>query len=36
MATGTGVYFDGMTSARHEVAVEAAPEALRILRATAR
>jgi Zn-dependent protease with chaperone function len=30
MAIGTGVYFDGMTSARREVAVEAAPEALRI------
>ncbi len=30
MATGTGVYFDGKTSARREVAVEAAPDALRI------
>ena len=30
MATGTGVYFDGRTSARREVAVEAAPDALRI------
>jgi Zn-dependent protease with chaperone function len=30
MATGTGVYFDGMTSARREVAIEAAPDALRI------
>ena len=29
MATGTGVYFDGKTSARREVAVEAAPDALR-------
>ena len=30
MATGTGVFFDGVTSARRNVAVEAAPEALRI------
>ncbi len=30
MATGTGIYFDGKTSARREVAVEAAPDALRI------
>jgi Zn-dependent protease with chaperone function len=31
MATGAGLYFDGTTSARHAVTVEAAPEALRIL-----
>jgi Zn-dependent protease with chaperone function len=31
MATGAGVYFDGVTSARHQVAVETAPEALRVL-----
>jgi hypothetical protein len=30
MTTGTGVFFDGKTSARREVAVEAAPDALRI------
>src|SRR5262245_30134572 len=30
MVTGTGVYFDGITSARREVSVEAAPDALRI------
>lgn len=30
MTIGTGVYFDGKTSARREVAVEAAPDALRI------
>jgi Zn-dependent protease with chaperone function len=30
MATGAGIYFDGLTSARHAVTVEAAPEALRI------
>jgi Zn-dependent protease with chaperone function len=30
MATGSGVFFDGKTSARREVAVEAAPDALRI------
>jgi Zn-dependent protease with chaperone function len=33
MATGAGVYFDGVTSARHQVAVETASEALRILSA---
>lgn len=31
MATGVGVYFDGVTSARHQVAVETAPEVLRVL-----
>ena len=31
MATGPGLYFDGTSSARHSVTVEAAPEALRIL-----
>ena len=30
MASGTGVYFDGKTSARREVSIEAAPDALRI------
>ena len=30
MATGTGVFFDGKTSTRRNVAVEAAPDALRI------
>ncbi len=30
MATGTGVYFDGLTSARRDVSVEAAVDALRI------
>ena len=30
MTTGTGIFFDGMTSARREVVVEAAPDALRI------
>jgi predicted Zn-dependent protease len=30
MTTGTAFYFDGLTSARHEVALEAAPEVLRI------
>jgi Zn-dependent protease with chaperone function len=30
MTSGAGIYFDGRTSARHEVTVEAAPEALRI------
>ena len=30
MATGSGVFFDGMTSARREVVVEALPDALRI------
>jgi len=30
MTTGAGIYFDGKTSARHAVNVEAAPEALRI------
>ena len=30
MTTGAGIYFDGTTSARHDVTVEAAPEALRI------
>ena len=31
MASGAGLYFDGTTSARHAVTVEAAPETLRIL-----
>ena len=30
MATGTGTYFDGLSSVRREVAIEAAPEALYI------
>jgi Zn-dependent protease with chaperone function len=30
MTTGTGLYFDGTTSARHSVAIEAAPDAVRI------
>src|SRR6188768_2134448 len=30
--TGTAHYFDGTSSARHEVTVEAVPEVLRILR----
>ena len=31
MATGTGIFFDGMTSARREVAVEAVPDMLRVV-----
>jgi Zn-dependent protease with chaperone function len=31
MTSGAGIYFDGSTSARHRVTVDAAPEALRIL-----
>ncbi len=30
MTTGHGIFFDGVTSARREVAVELAPQALRI------
>lgn len=30
MTSGPGIYFDGTTSARHDVTVEAAPEGLRI------
>ncbi len=30
MASGAGIFFDGMTSTRHDVAVEAAPDALRV------
>lgn len=30
MTTGSGIFFDGMTSARRDVTVEAAPDALRI------
>jgi len=30
MTTGTALYFDGTSSARHNVSVEAAPEGLRI------
>jgi Zn-dependent protease with chaperone function len=30
MASGAGIFYDGQTSARHQVAVEAAPDALRI------
>jgi Zn-dependent protease with chaperone function len=30
MATGPAIYFDGLTSTRHDVTVEAAPQALRI------
>ncbi len=30
MATGTGTYFDGLSSVRRDVAIEAAPDALRI------
>ena len=30
MNSGTGIYFDGITSARHQVAVELAPDSLRI------
>ena len=30
MASGAGIFYDGRTSARHPVAVEAAPDALRI------
>ena len=30
MVAGSGIYYDGNTSARHDVVVEAAPEALRI------
>ena len=30
MTTGTGLYFDGTTSARHSVTIEAAPDAVRI------
>src|ERR1041385_1607384 len=32
MVSGPGIFFDGVTSARHDVMVEAAPEALRILK----
>jgi Zn-dependent protease with chaperone function len=34
MASGAGIYFDGVTSARHDVTVAAEPEGLRILDAT--
>jgi Zn-dependent protease with chaperone function len=30
VTSGTGIFYDGVTSARHDVTVEAAPEALRI------
>lgn len=30
MASGAGIFFDGVTSTRHDVAVEAAPDALRV------
>ena len=31
MATGAGLYFDGTSSTRHAVTIEAAPAALRIM-----